>query len=83
MPYPAPKWIIIVVGLIGCLWIIPIIGIVATSLQSPDAIARGWWHFSENDFTLNAWRMVWKTIHSRAAYGSRPKSPCLRQYSRC
>jgi ABC-type glycerol-3-phosphate transport system permease component len=60
MPYPAPKWIIIVVGLIGCLWIVPIIGIVATSLQSPDALAGGWWHFSENDFTLNAWRMVWK-----------------------
>jgi ABC-type glycerol-3-phosphate transport system permease component len=60
MPYPAPKWIIIVVGLIGCLWIVPIIGIVATSLQSPDAIARGWWHFGDNDFTLNAWRMVWK-----------------------
>ncbi|WP_165223101.1 carbohydrate ABC transporter permease [Affinirhizobium pseudoryzae] len=57
----APRWIILVVGFIGCLWIVPIIGIVATSLQTTDSIARGWWHFGENQFSLQAWYTVWQT----------------------
>src|SRR5690606_10818526 len=56
-----PKWIVILVGIIGCIWILPIIGIVATSLQTTDSIARGWWHFSENEFSLQAWKTVWTT----------------------
>lgn len=60
MVYSAPRWIILLVGAIGCLWIVPIIGIVVTSFQTPDSIARGWWHFSQNEWTLNAWRSVWQ-----------------------
>ncbi len=60
MPQRAPKWIIVVVGIIGCLWLLPIVGIVATSFQTPQAIARGWWRFNENELTLNAWQQVWQ-----------------------
>lgn len=56
----APKWIIFLVGIIGLIWIVPIIGIVATSLQTTDSIARGWWRFSENQFSLHAWQTVWE-----------------------
>lgn len=59
MIFRRPKWIIFVVGVIGCIWIIPIIGIVATSFQTPESISRGWWHFAQNEFTLEAWRKVW------------------------
>ncbi len=59
MIYRAPKWIIIVVGIVGCIWIIPIVGIIATSLQTPEAIARGWWRFTDNQLSFNAWVSVW------------------------
>lgn len=59
MMHRPPLWIIALVGVIACIWIVPIIGIVATSVQSPESIARGWWHFSENQFTLDAWKKVW------------------------
>lgn len=59
MNYKAPKWIIFVVGVIGVLWIVPLIGVVLTSFQTPEAIARGWWNISNADFTLDAWRRVW------------------------
>lgn len=59
MVFRPPLWIIVVVGLVGCLWIIPIVGIVATSFQTPESIARGWWHFGQNALTLDAWRKVW------------------------
>lgn len=54
-----PKWIIVLVGVVSCIWIVPIIGIVATSLQTTQSIAHGWWRFSENEFSLHAWRTVW------------------------
>jgi ABC-type glycerol-3-phosphate transport system permease component len=57
----APRWIIILVGIVGCIWIIPLIGIIATSLQTTDSISRGWWHFGENQFSLQAWKTVWST----------------------
>ena len=57
----APKWIIVLVGIIGCIWIVPLVGIVATSLQTTDSISRGWWHFGENEFSLQAWKTVWST----------------------
>jgi ABC-type glycerol-3-phosphate transport system permease component len=55
----APKWIVVVVGIIGCIWMIPIIGVVATSLQTTGSIARGWWRFGVNEFSLHAWQTVW------------------------
>lgn len=60
MAMRAPKWIILLVGLVGCIWILPIIGVVMTSFQTTESIARGWWRFGENEFTLDAWRAVWQ-----------------------
>lgn len=59
MLYRTPKWTIVVVAVISVIWILPIIGVVATSLLTPQSIARGWWRFTENEITLNAWRAVW------------------------
>ncbi|WP_138467018.1 carbohydrate ABC transporter permease [Poseidonocella sp. HB161398] len=59
MPVTPPKWIIALVGAIGLLWIVPLIGVALTSLQTPEAIARGWWNLGNADFTLDAWTRVW------------------------
>lgn len=55
----APRWIIVVVGIVAFIWVIPIVGIVVTSLRPPEGVSLGWWRFEHFDFTLNAWRQVW------------------------
>lgn len=55
----APRWIIIAVGIVACIWVIPIIGIVVTSLRPPQGVSLGWWRFESFDFTLDAWQKVW------------------------
>lgn len=55
----APRWIVIVVGLVACIWMIPIVGVIVTSLRPPEGASLGWWHFDHFDFTFDAWRRVW------------------------
>ncbi|MET3615839.1 ABC-type glycerol-3-phosphate transport system permease component [Rhizobium aquaticum] len=55
----APRWVIVVVGVIALIWMVPIIGIVMTSIRPPEGTALGWWQFDHFDFTLDAWRKVW------------------------
>lgn len=59
--FPGRRWIIAIVALVSAIWVVPILGVVLTSLQAPDGIARGWWHFGENTFTVRAWIDVWQT----------------------
>ena len=54
-----PKWIVIVVGVVAFIWVIPIIGIVVTSLRPAGSSALGWWRFEHFDLTLDAWIRVW------------------------
>ncbi|MFW8643291.1 hypothetical protein ACOJBO_13315 [Rhizobium beringeri] len=51
--------IIVVVGIIAFIWMVPIIGIVVTSLRPPEGVSLGWWRFDHLDLTLSAWRRVW------------------------
>jgi ABC-type glycerol-3-phosphate transport system permease component len=54
-----PQWTVWVVGVIACIWMIPIIGIVATSIRPPADVALGWWRLDNLRFTLDAWFSVW------------------------
>lgn len=55
----APRWTIWVVGIVACIWVIPIIGIVVTSIRPPSEVALGWWRIDQLSFTLDAWFRVW------------------------
>ncbi|MEK1901347.1 MAG: carbohydrate ABC transporter permease, partial [Rhizobium sp.] len=55
----APRWIIVVVGIVAFIWVIPIMGIVVTSFRPPEGVSLGWWRFDHFDLTLDAWRRVW------------------------
>lgn len=55
----APRWTIVVVGIVAFIWVIPIIGIVVTSLRPPEGVSLGWWRLDHFDLTLDAWRRVW------------------------
>lgn len=59
MVHRAPNWIVVIVGIIACIWVVPIVGVVMTSFQTPESISRGWWNIGQNQFTLHAWREVW------------------------
>lgn len=48
-----------IVGLLAVIWILPIIGLVVTSLRPLSETANGWWSLDEVTFTLDAWREVW------------------------
>lgn len=55
----APWWTTIIVGVVAFIWIIPVLGIVVTSIRPPGEVALGWWRLDEVNFTLSAWRRVW------------------------
>ncbi len=55
----SPRWIVWVVGVVAAIWIIPIIGIIVTSIRPPPEVALGWWSTTTITFTLNAWRSIW------------------------
>lgn len=56
----APPWIPILVGVIAVAWIVPLVGLVMTSLRPPGEIASsGWWSMTDVTLTLDAWRTVW------------------------
>jgi ABC-type glycerol-3-phosphate transport system permease component len=50
----------VVVGLIALIWVIPLVGLVATSLRPPGDITRGWWVLDNARLTLSAWQTVWQ-----------------------
>ena len=55
----APRWIPIVVGIISILWIIPLLGIVVTSIRPAPDTVLGWWRLDHIELTLKAWIGVW------------------------
>lgn len=54
-----PRWTTWVVGLVACIWVIPILGILVTSVRPPGDVALGWWNLDNVEFTLSAWVRVW------------------------
>jgi ABC-type glycerol-3-phosphate transport system permease component len=55
----APRWATVIVGIVAFIWILPILGIVATSIRPPSEVVLGWWRLDEVTFTLSAWIRVW------------------------
>jgi ABC-type glycerol-3-phosphate transport system permease component len=55
----APRWIPVVVGLISIVWIIPLLGIVITSIRPQADTVLGWWRLDHLQLTLDAWFKVW------------------------
>lgn len=49
----------VLVSFVAFIWIVPLIGIVITSLRPVDEAALGWWATSRFTLTLDAWRTVW------------------------
>lgn len=54
-----PRWAIVIVGIVAFIWIIPILGIVVTSIRPPQDVTLGWWRTDTVRFTLDAWFRVW------------------------
>ena len=52
-------WIPVVVGALAVAWIIPLVGLLLTSLRPPGDITQGWWRLDNFSLTLDAWRSVW------------------------
>jgi ABC-type glycerol-3-phosphate transport system permease component len=56
----APRWISISAGVIAFIWIIPILGVVFTSIRPTSEVVLGWWSTQKVSFTFDAWETVWK-----------------------
>ena len=55
----APRWTIVVVGIVAFIWIIPIVGVVVTSIRPLSETTLGWWRLDNFTLTLDAWFRVW------------------------
>ena len=55
----SPPWVPLVVGLISVIWIVPLLGIVITSIRPPADTVLGWWRLDHLELTLHAWTSVW------------------------
>ena len=53
-----PRWIPIVVWALSIIWIIPLLGIVVTSVRPEGDTVLGWWRLDHVQFTLDAWVRV-------------------------
>jgi ABC-type glycerol-3-phosphate transport system permease component len=54
-----PRWIPVTVGIVALIWIIPIVGVLITSIRPADEAVLGWWSTQKISFTLDAWGTVW------------------------
>lgn len=64
-----PAWIPVFVGLVALAWIVPLVGLVMTSLRPPGEIASGgWWSLGQVTLTLDAWRSVWTKYPLASAF---------------
>jgi ABC-type glycerol-3-phosphate transport system permease component len=55
----APRWTIVLMGVIAVIWVIPLFGIVIMSVRPLREISLGWWRLDEFSLTLSAWVRVW------------------------
>jgi ABC-type glycerol-3-phosphate transport system permease component len=66
----APRWPIIIVGIVAFIWIIPIVGIVMTSIRPLAETSRGWWRLDEFTLTFSAWQRVWDAYPLAPAFAT-------------
>jgi ABC-type glycerol-3-phosphate transport system permease component len=55
----APRWIPVVTWALAILWMMPLLGIVVTSIRPEADTVMGWWQLDHIEFTLDAWFKVW------------------------
>lgn len=55
----APRWVPIVVWVLSIIWLVPLLGIVITSIRPQADTLLGWWRLDHIELTLNAWISVW------------------------
>jgi ABC-type glycerol-3-phosphate transport system permease component len=55
----APPWVTGTVWLLSIVWIIPLLGIVITSIRPESDTVLGWWRIDHIELTLDAWIRVW------------------------
>lgn len=63
-----PRWPIVIMGIVAFVWIIPIVGIVMTSLRPLAETARGWWRIDSFTLTFSAWQRVWEAYPLAPAF---------------
>lgn len=66
----APRWPVFVLGIVAIIWVIPIVGIVATSIRPLSETALGWWRIDELTLTLSAWMRVWDAYPLAPAFAT-------------
>lgn len=59
MKHASSRWAIAIVSIVALVWIVPIFGILVTSLRPAGEAALGWWTTAQFTLTLDAWRSVW------------------------
>lgn len=65
----APRWVPYLVGVIALLWIVPLFGLVMTSIRpAGDIVSNGWWSLENLSFTLDAWTTVWTKYPLASAF---------------
>lgn len=63
-----PRWPIAIMGIVAVIWVIPIAGIVMTSIRPLAETARGWWRIDSFTLTLSAWQRVWEAYPLAPAF---------------
>lgn len=57
-----PLGIVAIVAVIALLWIVPLLGLVITSLRPVAETTNGWWRLDGVTLTLDAWVRVWQNF---------------------
>lgn len=57
-----PYAVVLAVGFLAFVWIIPLIGLVATSLRPTAETTNGWWRLDQLTITFDAWQKVWTSF---------------------
>jgi len=55
----SPRWVPVVAWTLSLIWIVPLIGIVVTSIRPEGDTILGWWRLDHVELTLRAWFEVW------------------------
>lgn len=64
----SPPWVPYVTWLLAIIWVIPLVGIVVTSVRPEGDTLLGWWRLDHLEFTLHAWVEVWGKYKLASAF---------------
>ncbi len=52
-------WAIWVVGIVATIWIVPLVGLVVTTIRPAEDIVLGWWRLDHLAFDFGPWVEIW------------------------